>query len=71
MPNVGQRYLATNNRAAMAALCGPGYPVPGAVIYVTVTRDYPEHEKVQVRPDGLWLDYADLDAHFRPVTPSL
>jgi hypothetical protein len=64
---LGRRYIATDNAGAIAALCGEGYPVPHGVIYVTVERDYPDHEKVQVRPDGLWLTYAELEQWFRPT----
>jgi hypothetical protein len=69
-PEVGQRYIATNNAEAMQCLCGRGYPVPGGAIFVTVERVYPVQEKVQVRPDGLWLNFGELAAWFRPVNPS-
>lgn len=67
MPAVEQTYIATDNRAAIAALINDSYPVPQGVIYVTVERDYPDYRKVQVRPDGMWLTYDELAAHFRPV----
>lgn len=66
-PSVGDRYIATDNAGAIEALCGAGYPVPQGMIYVNVERVYPEHEKVQVRPDGMWLTFADLERWFRPT----
>lgn len=62
---IGHRYIATDNKGAIEALCGEGYPVPNGVIYVTVEKDYPEHGKVQVRPEGLWLTYEQLGRWFR------
>ena len=66
-PAVGERYIATDNKGAIEALCGGGYPVPHGVIYVTVERVWEGYEKVQVRPDGLWLTFDDLARWFRPT----
>ena len=67
-PSKGERYLATDNAGAIAALTGSdSYPVPRRTISVTIKRVWREDRKVQVYPDGLWLTYDELAQWFRRV----
>lgn len=68
-PVVGQEYIATDNAGAMAALVNDRYPVPQGVMYVTVEKVWPDDEKLQVNPDGMWLTYAELERWFRRTSP--
>lgn len=62
-PQVGDRYLATDNDAAAIAL---GLPIPVTPLtFVTVSSVFPERRKVKVSDDELWCSFDDLEAHFR------
>lgn len=69
-PNVGEKYIATDNAQAIAALTDSDtYPVPRGVIYVTIKHVWDDVRKVQVRPDGMWLTYDQLASFFRCANP--
>lgn len=62
-PQVGDRYVATDNDAAAIAL-GIGVPVT-PLTFVTVSHVYPERRKVRVSDGELWLTFDELAQHFR------
>jgi hypothetical protein len=71
VPAVGEKYIATDNAQAIAALTNSAtYPVPRGVIYVTIKKVWDDVRKVQVRPDGMWLTYDELARWFRRVRPN-
>lgn len=63
VPQVGDRYVATDNHAAAAAMELPRVPMP--LLHVTVSHVYPDHEKVRVNDGDYWLTFAKLAELFR------
>ena len=64
IPEIGDRYVATDNDAAARAL---GLPIPVTPLtFVTVSSVHLEHRKVQVSDDELWCSFDDLERYFRP-----
>jgi hypothetical protein len=62
-PQVGDRYVATDNDAAARAL---GLPIPVTPLtFVTVSTVFEDRCKALVSDDELWVSFEDLERCFR------